>query len=407
MSSPAPTPRQRAATGLGLAWSLLLLAGYGAFAAHYLDGIDGVLDGAGHAVGKDFVVFWSSAAGAAQGRVLDVFGEESFGLLAAEVLGHRQEGYAWVHPPPALFVVLPLAALPYVWAWVAWTATTFALYLLAARRVVLLCAPSTFVNAFLGQMGSLTAALYLAALRFLPRRPVVAGVCVGLLAIKPQLGLMAPVALLAARAWRTILAAAVTVVVLIWLSALAFGWDAWQRWLTEALPRQASYTREGLLIPVSVTPFTGALAAGASSLTAWLTQAACTAFAAAATWWAFTRLRRGALSAETAGAVLLLATCLATPYMGTYDLTLASPVALHALARWRQRPWVRGGMGWTDLAEAAVWSAVWMLPVVALLNRRGLPVGSAVLAAALGLLVWRAAEEVAESRGARSPEARA
>ena len=78
----------------------------------------------------------------------------------------------------------------------------------------------------------------------------------------------------------------------------------------------------------------------------------------------------------TAGGALLLATCIATPYVFVYDLTLASPAALYAWTKWRQGPWAHRGMEWPDLLEAAVWALLWTLPLVAfVLNRRGVPVG--------------------------------
>ena len=391
--------RDRIVVSLGWTFSLLLVASYGAFATHYLAGVEGDFDAAGYVVGRDFVVFWSTAVATFEGRTLELFGEESFGALLEDLFGRPQDedGYAWVHPPPALFVVLPLASLPYLWALAVWVAVTFALYLLAARRVSLLCAPSTFCNAFMGQMGFLIGALYFVALRLLRHRPALAGVCFGLLAFKPHLGIMVPVALLAARAYRTVFAAAVTVPAIVCLSGLVFGWDVWQAWLTETLPRQASYLQGWLGIVWSgVSAFGGAQMAGAPPHLAWFAQVPCTAFAACATWWAFTRLRQGTLSMPTAGAILLLATCLATPYIFVYDLTLASPVALYGFARWRRRPWVRTEMGWKDLGEPVIWVLVWMLPFLAFfLAGRGLPVGSPILVAALALCVWYGREEVA------------
>ena len=396
MTMSTATHRYRIAVSLGWACSLLLLGGYSAFGAHYLAGTEGLLDATGRTTGKDFVVFWSSAVAAAKGRTLELFGEESFGALVEELVGHPQNGYAWVHPPPALFVVLPLASLPYLGALATWVTGTLALYLLAARRVALLSAPSTFFTAFMGQMGFLTGALYLVALRVLQSRPILAGACFGLLAIKPHLGLMVPVALLGARAYRTVFAAAVTVAAMLCLSGLAFGWDAWEQWLTETLTRQATYVHGGLGKLHSVSAFAGARLTGAPPYAAWLAQIPCTAFAACATWWAFARLRQGMLSMPTAGAILLLATCLATPYIFVYDLTLASPVALYGFARWRRRPWVRTEMGWKDLGEPAIWALVWMLPFLAFfLAGRGLPVGSPILVAALALCVWYGREEVA------------
>ena len=56
-----------------------------------------------------------------------------------------------------------------------------------------------------------------------------------MLSYKPQFGLLVPVALLAARQWRTIAAAAATVFVLAVVTELLFGAAIWTDWLA-ALP---------------------------------------------------------------------------------------------------------------------------------------------------------------------------
>src|SRR6185437_7428179 len=54
------------------------------------------------------------------------------------------------------------------------------------------------------------------------RRPVLSGILFGLLAYKPQFGLLIPVALLMAGQWRAISAAALTVIALMAVTTLAF-----------------------------------------------------------------------------------------------------------------------------------------------------------------------------------------
>ena len=53
------------------------------------------------------------------------------------------------------------------------------------------------------------------------------GVLFGLLAYKPQLALVMPVALVAAGQWRTVVAAAITVMALVGITSLVFGADLW------------------------------------------------------------------------------------------------------------------------------------------------------------------------------------
>ena len=59
--------------------------------------------------------------------------------------------------------------------------------------------PAVLINIGHGQNGFLTAALLGGALVVLDRRPLVAGILIGLLVYKPQFGLMIPLALLAER----------------------------------------------------------------------------------------------------------------------------------------------------------------------------------------------------------------
>src|SRR5205085_656614 len=150
--------------------------------------------------------------------------------------------------PFFLFVAATLALLPYTAALAVWQAFTLALYLVVTRAIIanqapedrqdgdgarpswLLLAvafPAVFVNLGHGHNGFLTAALLGGGLILLDRRPVVAGILFGLMAYKPQFGLMIPLALAAGGRWRTIAAAAVTVAALVVTTTLVFGFDVW------------------------------------------------------------------------------------------------------------------------------------------------------------------------------------
>src|SRR6202023_3344335 len=83
--------------------------------------------------------------------------------------------------------------------------------------------PAIFVNLGHGQNGFLTAGLLGAALLSLPRRPLLSGILFGLLAYKPQFGLLIPIALLAGGQWRATISAGLTVVALMTVATLAFG----------------------------------------------------------------------------------------------------------------------------------------------------------------------------------------
>src|SRR3984957_15709122 len=87
--------------------------------------------------------------------------------------------------------------------------------------------PSVLINIGHGQNGFLTAALLGGALVVLDRRPILAGIMIGLLIYKPQYGLMIPIALAVSGRWRAFAAAAATVAVATIATTLVFGVSVW------------------------------------------------------------------------------------------------------------------------------------------------------------------------------------
>ena len=108
-----------------------------------------------------------------------------------------------------------------------------ALYVSAFRHVVktreamwLLAAfPGVLINFVHGQNAFLTAALAAAALLCIERRAVLAGVFIGLLAIKPHLAILFPVVLLAVGAWRTFAVAGVVAAAVVLAGTVVLGGD--------------------------------------------------------------------------------------------------------------------------------------------------------------------------------------
>src|SRR5207249_2030439 len=102
----------------------------------------------------------------------------------------------------------PFALLPLGLAFTVWVIVTGVLYVVASRgwtRPRLAVAqPAVLINGFIGQNAFLTSGLLFGGMRLLRDRPILAGAVLGALVVKPQLGLMLPVAMLAGRQWRAI-----------------------------------------------------------------------------------------------------------------------------------------------------------------------------------------------------------
>jgi hypothetical protein len=149
------------------------------------------------------------------------------------------------------------------------------------------------------------------------RRPYLAGVLFGMMVYKPHLAVMLPIALVAGRQWRVIAATSVAIVVLLIASAVCFGIDLWAEYLRNLnLLRQAILEDGTGVWHRFVSVFVAARQLGAPVEAAYVVQAIASAVACAAVaavWFKD-------VPAGVRKAVLLLATCFATPYLQDYDL---------------------------------------------------------------------------------------
>lgn len=221
------------------------------------------------------------------------------------------------YPPPFLFVLAPFSQLPFGAAFLAWVATTGAFYFAAVRRFDF---PPIVAAGMIGQVSFLTTGLFAFGIRLVRERPVLAGILFGCLIIKPQIGALIPVALVASNRWRAFAAAAATVVGLCLLALVVFGPAAYGGFLTK-LPLYASLARLGKWPWTELaSTYAFARAIGFNDIAAMVAQVAGAVAAATFTWRAW-RQDWACAPAITAAATLLI-----SPYLFTYDaLLLALP----------------------------------------------------------------------------------
>src|ERR1700730_5845102 len=158
-----------------------------------------IWDPNGLGIPTDFVNVWAAGRLVLEGHPAlawdwDVQRQIELALLRQEFPGY----FAWHYPPPFLFVAAFLAQFPYTVAFMGWVFVSLVPYL-AMMRAIVLCAtgvmrgvvfPMVLSNALVGQNGFLTAALIGGTLYLMPTRPVLSGICLGLLTYKPQYGLL-------------------------------------------------------------------------------------------------------------------------------------------------------------------------------------------------------------------------
>jgi len=282
----------------------------------------------------DFVAVWSAGKLALSGHPATVYDWPAHKLIEESAVGHAFAGYfGWHYPPTFLFVAILLALLPYTTAYMAWTLGTFPAYLAAIRAIVgdrsgyLLAAafPAVLANAVVGQNGFLTTALIGGALVLMERRPVLAGVLLGLLTYKPHLGLLFPIALIAGRHWRVFVSAAVVAIVMAAASWLAFGTECWQAFIPSLGHTERVFLSQGSADWSKLqTAFGLTRTLGGGETLAWVVQAAVSLITAGA----IALLWRSNAAHEIKAAALGCGAALATPYLYPYDLVvLAVPLA--------------------------------------------------------------------------------
>jgi hypothetical protein len=348
------------------------------------------LEAKGHPLLSDFTIVWVTAhlgwSDHPEAAYDNATQQQAFAALS-EPQDQGRFGL-WLYPPVFYLAVLPLAFLPYWLAFLVYSLTTLSFYVAALRRWikhrealwVLAAFPGLWINGVLGQNGFLTAGLAAAALLALPRRPVLSGVLIGCLCIKPQLGLLFPVALIAIGAWRTIVAAALTVAGLLLAAFFVFGVATYDAWLHSfANARTFLQTAGPAMWGNMPTFFSFARLLGAPVSVAYALQAV-VALAAVATVWVIWRRNP---SWMLRSAALVAATFLITPYVFNYDLTWLA-LALAALVRLgSQEGWLSG--------EREVLVGVWLLPLLVIVVARFMPlqIGPFVLLLLLGMIVRR------------------
>ena len=348
--------------------------------------------------GSGYMVFWSASHLMLHGSPWQAYDIPAFSRALAGLfpLAGRHAFLPWLYPPSYLLAVTPLALLPYAISYPLFVVLGVVLLGLAVWRVsglgavpdatrigwlALLACPGVLVTAIYGQNAMLTAACAALAVYFVDRRPMLAGLCIGFLSVKPQLAVLFPFVLIAARAWRAFAWAAAWAIAITALGIAAGGMEPLRLFLRNAGALRSLIIEHG--VPfwfASPTPFAAFRLAGLSPAAAFAGQAAVAAIALAAACQVWRRSR----DARLRGAVLVVATLAANPYVWHYELSwLCIPIAC-MIAIGSQHGWRRG--------EQCAVAAMWALPLYEFLNPwMMLPqIGPAITSIALLVLLQRA-----------------
>jgi len=348
------------------------------------------IDRNGKPVGTDFSNVYAAGTLAWQGKAANAYDPALQHAAEIAVFGGRDVPfYGWHYPPFFLAIAALVATVPYLWGLALWQVTTLVAYLatiraILPRRETLLVAaafPAVFVNIGHGHNGFLTTALLGGALLLLDRRPWLAGVLIGLIAYKPQFGVLIPLALVAGGYWRSIAGATLTVLALVALSTAIFGTGIWH-----AFAESTAFTRDVVLEQGGTgwqkiqSIFSAMRMWGAELPLAYAAQGLLAAGLAASLIW----LWRSHADFALKSAALAIASLLATPYVLDYDLVVLAIaiayVAGHGLTNGFRR------------YEISILAVAWTAPLVtrSITGLIHLPLGLLAMIALYVIVIRRA-----------------
>lgn len=294
----------------------------------------------------DFLSFWMAAKQVIAGYPAVPYDIGAF-IDLQEAYNEPGKFFTFFYPPTYLLLIVPLGFLSSIAAYVVFQSVCAVALAIVLKKIArhwlaiffVAGTPAGYMTLMNGQNGFLTAFLFGAGLLSLKDgRPVLAGLFIGLLTIKPQLGLLIPFALVASRYWTAFLSAAATTLAFAAASWLALGTETWAAFIEQIPAAQVALTGGYIPIHHFASVFGTIFGAGGAVEMATMVQTALGVALICVVIWIW----HGPYDFEVKAAILLAASTLVSPFILVYDLALLS-LAIAFLASLRDRliypPW--------------------------------------------------------------------
>ena len=292
-------------------------------------------------VGRDFLNFWMYGRAAWGPDPAQFYDPSVYNAVLTALLGPDYPGQNWSYPPSVMLVAAPFGRFGYFPALLCWTMLGLGIFVAVMRRFVddhrllipILFSPAAVFCLMSGQSSFLTAAMLFVALSCLDRRPYLAGILIGLLTLKPQLGLLFPIVLAVSGRWRVFVVAGIVTAFIVALTAALFGPEVWSDFISKGIPVQNNMVLadpERVATPFYPTIFMNIRGLDTSYATAMTVQLCFTALAIGAVVYAY-RFRKDC-DPQLLMALFLSCSVFGTPYMLAYDTLAMTCMAVILLA---------------------------------------------------------------------------
>ena len=353
--APARGPADHAAGAIAVIMGLLMAAALGAQVIAL--NAPGVI---GSSLDVDFSVFWAAGRLGLAGDWATAYDMETLYAVRDMPPGGLPppNWNTWAYPPPYHVLMAPFGALPFSAGMIAFNAASLALAAWALHgprqgvawgTVLVLASPACLLVVMLGHNTLLALAALVGGIEALrQRREGLAGLLFALLVMKPQLGLLVPVILIAGGHWRALLVAPAGAVVICAASAGIVGLGTWRTYLATAEEIGAQFGAGLFPEQLFITWYRLLQVLGLPRPDALWMQGVIGVAIAAALFYVW-RIRA---AFDLKAAAVLAGVTLATPYAHHYELLIPCGALLYAA----RAGIVRG-------AVLVLAGAVWLLPL--------------------------------------------
>lgn len=316
-------------------------------------------------LGNDFLVFWPVGHLATTTDAACIYDPPWFSeWQSSHLMPHTPRYLQFFYPPPTLLLTLVTAPFGFMGGFLIWTLSLTGTGIALLRRarvpwIIIAAGLLSVANLFdmlAGQLGFLTGAMFITGLASVETAPATSGFIFGALVLKPQAGLLAPIALLARREYRSIVTGTIMIACLCAAITLISGWSIWGAFLLEgmktshqilAAPFPTTYEQKGASVFWMVRSLGGSV--GVAGVIQTISAAGAIAIC-------FHAWRRPVTDRTALIALTVMLTLLVTPYGYTTDLCGVSIMVVWLA--WEQRR--------LEFADVLIWMWPALCPIIAI-----------------------------------------
>lgn len=301
-----------------------------------------ILDTLSLVLGRDFLNFYHYGIAAWEDNPAKYYDSDFYDAALTQFFrGHDYQYQQFSYPPHYMLIAAPFALLNYYLALAVFIGLSLILYwkyIISTFKEeefksAFWLTPLLFLFAMCGQLSAIIAVLFVVIYNLMDKRPIIAGLLIALLTVKPQVGLLFPIFLIITGRWKVFIGASIGTIAFGLASIAIHGLEPWLTYIEVGAPAQSRvlFTLPEVTAGIMPTAFVNFNNTGIG-FTAAMSIHAVVAFIAFIT---MIYVCRNTKDKFLQYAIFLTCTFLLTPYLMMYDMLIMVWVVLMMASRYQ------------------------------------------------------------------------